>query len=42
MFRIGGMATRLVQIAINARDDSAIGRFWAEALGWECHRRGTR
>ncbi|MEV7440670.1 VOC family protein [Streptomyces sp. NPDC091204] len=28
------MATRLVQIAMNARDDSAIGRFWAEALGW--------
>jgi Glyoxalase-like domain len=32
--RIGGMATRLVQIAMNARDDSALGRFWAEALGW--------
>jgi len=29
------MATRLVQIAINARDNSAIGRFWAEALGWK-------
>src|SRR6201987_33915 len=28
------MATRLVQIAMNARDDSAVGRFWAEALGW--------
>jgi hypothetical protein len=28
------MATRLVQIAINARDNSAIGQFWAEALGW--------
>src|SRR6185437_11605213 len=28
------MATRLIQIAINARDNSAIGRFWAEALGW--------
>jgi hypothetical protein len=25
---------RLVQIALNARDDSALGRFWAEALGW--------
>ena len=35
MLRIGGMATRLVQIAINARDNSAIGRFWAEALGWK-------
>lgn len=31
---IGGMAMRLVQIAMNARDDSALGRFWAEALGW--------
>ena len=28
------MALRLVQIAMNARDDSAVGRFWAEALGW--------
>ena len=28
------MATRLVQLAMNARDDSALGRFWAEALGW--------
>ena len=28
------MATRLVQIAMDARDDSAVGRFWAEALGW--------
>jgi hypothetical protein len=28
------MATRLVQIAMNARDDSALGQFWAEALGW--------
>ncbi|WP_433663861.1 VOC family protein [Nocardia sp. CA-128927] len=28
------MATRLVQINIKARDDSALGRFWAEALGW--------
>jgi len=28
------MATRLVQIAMNARDDSALGRFWAQALGW--------
>jgi Glyoxalase-like domain len=27
------MATRLVQIAMNALDDSAVGRFWAEALG---------
>ena len=28
------MALRLVQIAMNARDDAAVGRFWAEALGW--------
>jgi predicted enzyme related to lactoylglutathione lyase len=28
------MATRLVQIHMKARDDAALGRFWAEALGW--------
>lgn len=28
------MALRLVQANIKARDDSALGRFWAEALGW--------
>jgi predicted enzyme related to lactoylglutathione lyase len=28
------VAMRLVQIAMNAHDDSAVGRFWAEALGW--------
>jgi predicted enzyme related to lactoylglutathione lyase len=28
------MATRLVQINMKARDDSALGDFWAEALGW--------
>jgi Glyoxalase-like domain len=28
------MTLRLVQIAMNARDDAAVGRFWAEALGW--------
>ncbi|MGA4844457.1 VOC family protein [Streptomyces sp. G45] len=28
------MATRLVQIHMKALDDSAVGRFWAEALGW--------
>jgi hypothetical protein len=28
------MATRLVQIAMNARDSFALGQFWAEALGW--------
>src|SRR5258707_14887919 len=33
--RVGSMLLRLVQIAMNARDDSAVGRFWAEALGWD-------
>ncbi|MFG2046441.1 VOC family protein [Micromonospora sp. NPDC048935] len=28
------MATRLVQINMKARSDSALGGFWAEALGW--------
>ncbi len=28
------MATRLVQINMKALDDSALGRFWAEVLGW--------
>ncbi|CAM3329024.1 VOC family protein [Stackebrandtia soli] len=28
------MVTRLVQIAMNARDDAAVGQFWAKALGW--------
>ncbi|MEU9731422.1 VOC family protein [Streptomyces sp. NPDC048002] len=28
------MATRLVQINMKAQDDSALGQFWAEALGW--------
>jgi predicted enzyme related to lactoylglutathione lyase len=32
--KISGMATRLVQIAMNAVDDSALGEFWGEALGW--------
>src|SRR5712671_7001781 len=32
--RVGSMTLRLVQIAMDARDDSAVGRFWAEALGW--------
>jgi predicted enzyme related to lactoylglutathione lyase len=34
------MATRLVQIAMNAQDDSALGRFWAEALGWNMSSEG--
>ncbi|MDI2033716.1 VOC family protein [Paenarthrobacter nitroguajacolicus] len=28
------MALRLVQVNIKARDDSALGQFWADALGW--------
>ncbi|WP_344528066.1 VOC family protein [Streptomyces albiaxialis] len=28
------MPTRLVQIAMKAHDDAALGRFWAETLGW--------
>ncbi|MFG2824851.1 VOC family protein [Kitasatospora sp. NPDC048365] len=28
------MATRLVQINMKAHDDAALGRFWAEVLGW--------
>jgi predicted enzyme related to lactoylglutathione lyase len=31
---IGGVPLRLVQVNFKARDDSALGRFWAEALGW--------
>jgi Glyoxalase-like domain len=31
---IGGMALRLVQVNFKARDDSALSRFWAQALGW--------
>ena len=34
------MATRLVQIAMNAQDDSALGQFWAEALGWSMSSEG--
>lgn len=28
------MPLRLVQVNIKARDDAALGRFWAQALGW--------
>ena len=28
------MAVQLVQVNIKARDDAALGRFWAAALGW--------
>ena len=34
------MALRLVQVSINARDDQALGRFWAAALGWEVSSEG--
>ncbi|MFF5079186.1 VOC family protein [Actinoplanes sp. NPDC000266] len=34
------MATRLVQINMKARDDAALGAFWAEALGWELSSEG--
>ncbi|WP_091106375.1 VOC family protein [Micromonospora citrea] len=34
------MATRLVQINMKARDDSALGGFWAKALGWELSSEG--
>ncbi|MFF9340660.1 MULTISPECIES: VOC family protein [unclassified Streptomyces] len=34
------MATRLVQINMKAQDHSALGRFWAEALGWEVDSEG--
>lgn len=32
--KIVGVALRPVQVNIKARDDLAVGRFWAEALGW--------
>ncbi|MEU5903372.1 VOC family protein [Micromonospora sp. NPDC047467] len=34
------MATRLVQINMKARDDSALGGFWAEVLGWDVSSEG--
>ncbi|WP_030761896.1 VOC family protein [Streptomyces griseus] len=34
------MTTRLVQISMKAQDDSALGRFWAEALGWDADSEG--
>src|SRR6266545_6508179 len=39
--RVGGMALRLVQVNFKARDDSALGRFWAEALGWDVSSSGS-
>jgi hypothetical protein len=34
MRKIAGMALRPVLVNVKALDDSAVGRFWAEALGW--------
>ncbi|MEW9556406.1 VOC family protein [Nonomuraea sp. NPDC050783] len=34
------MALRFVQVNFKARDDSALGRFWAEALGWSVSSEG--
>ncbi|TDC77957.1 VOC family protein [Actinomadura sp. 7K507] len=34
------MALRLVQVNYKARDDSALGRFWAEVLGWDISSEG--
>ncbi|MEV4111592.1 VOC family protein [Nonomuraea sp. NPDC049695] len=34
------MALGLVQVNFKARDDSALGRFWADALGWEVSSEG--
>ncbi|MFD9869365.1 hypothetical protein ACFWWX_19320, partial [Streptomyces niveus] len=34
------MALRPVQVNIKAVDDAAVGRFWAEALGWSAYRSG--
>jgi hypothetical protein len=31
------MALHLAQVNLKARDDSALGRFWAEALDWTLH-----
>lgn len=35
-----GMALRLVQVNYKARDDAALGRFWADALGWDVSSEG--
>jgi hypothetical protein len=35
------MALRPVQVNIKAVDASAVGRFWAEALGWNAYRQGA-
>src|SRR4029453_17327844 len=35
------MALRPVQVNIKALDAAAVGRFWAEALGWSAYRAGS-
>ncbi|MFF3617314.1 VOC family protein [Streptomyces sp. NPDC002580] len=35
------MALRPVQVNVKAQDGSAVGRFWAEALGWSAFRPGV-
>ncbi|MFB8354327.1 VOC family protein [Streptomyces niveus] len=34
------MALRPVQVSIKAVDEAAVGRFWADALGWSAYRSG--
>ncbi|MBO9554186.1 VOC family protein [Cellulomonas sp.] len=34
------MPLRLVQVNVKARDDEAVGRFWADALGWDLSSEG--
>ncbi|WP_436535311.1 VOC family protein [Actinoplanes sp. HUAS TT8] len=34
------MGTRLVQITMKARDEAAVGAFWAQALGWDLSSEG--
>lgn len=34
------MALQLVQVNVKARDETAVGRFWAEALGWSLSSEG--
>ncbi|MFG2087454.1 VOC family protein [Spirillospora sp. NPDC048824] len=34
------MVLRLVQVNVKARDDAALGRFWAEAFGWDVSSEG--
>ncbi|WP_234010900.1 VOC family protein [Streptomyces sp. SPB78] len=35
------MALRLVKVGLKARDDVALGRFWAGALGWRARGEGA-